>query len=67
MKYLLIVILALSVVSANILSAEEETDKSEVSAEEKQAKEADDESGLEEFVPSEEISIDKPVAFPVDI
>ena len=43
-----------------------ETSESETK-EEKQDNESKSEKKLQEFIPSEEVSIDKPVAFPVDI
>lgn len=43
-----------------------EADEKETT-EEKQNNESKGNNALEEFVPSEEVSIDKPVAFPVDI
>ena len=64
---ILISTLILSIVFNTSSIADEEVEKNEISTEKKQIKEAKDETTLEEFVPSEEISIDKPVAFPVDI
>ena len=51
---------------ANVL-ADDEIEADETPVEKEQNSEVRDDKKLEEFVPSEEISIDKPVAFPVDI
>ena len=68
-KTLLPILMLLSVVTVyGLVFAEEEMEKSETtSEEEKQNNESKSNNPIEEFVPSEEVSIDKPVAFPVDI
>lgn len=66
-KIIFIIILVESVfLFANVL-ADDEIEADETSVEKEQNSEVRDDKKLEEFVPSEEISIDKPVAFPVDI
>ena len=47
--------------------ADEETEEESEATEEQQNRKSERDNTLEEFVPSEEVSIDKPVAFPVDI
>ena len=59
--------LILFIIFSAFLVADEEADNNEVATEKEQKDEVRDEATLEEFVPSEEVSIDKPVAFPVDI
>ena len=59
-------LLVASFFAFTLLIADEEKVESKETAEEKE-NEVQVEKSLEEFVPSEEISIDKPVAFPVDI
>ncbi|MEM8845095.1 MAG: hypothetical protein AAGB35_08635 [Pseudomonadota bacterium] len=49
------------------VSAEEEIEEESEAVEEQQNRKPERDNTLEEFVPSEEVSIDKPVAFPVDI
>ena len=52
----------------SLVFAEEDMEKTETTTkEEKQSSESKSNNSIEEFVPSEEVSIDKPVAFPVDI
>ena len=52
----------------SLVFAEEDMEKTETTTkEEKQSSEPKNNNSIEEFVPSEEVSIDKPVAFPVDI
>lgn len=66
-KIIFIIILVQSVfLFANVL-ADDEIETDETPVEKEQNSEVRDDKKLEEFVPSEEISIDKPVAFPVDI
>ena len=66
-KIIFIIILVQSVfLFANVL-ADDEIEADETPVEKEQNSEVRDDKKLEEFVPSEEISIDKPVAFPVDI
>jgi hypothetical protein len=66
-KIIFIIILVQSVfLFANVL-ADDEIETDETPVEKEQNSELSDDKKLEEFVPSEEISIDKPVAFPVDI
>lgn len=67
MKIILISTLIVSFLLNALLIAEEEVKQDDASKEEKTINKENDEIVLEEFVPSEEISIDKPVAFPVDI
>lgn len=67
MKFILIATMIFTLSLNAPLLAEEEAEKNDVSSEDKEIDEENSQAGLEEFVPSEEISIDKPVAFPVDI
>lgn len=67
MKFILIATMIFTFGLNAPLLAEEEAEKNDVSSEDKEIDEENSQAGLEEFVPSEEISIDKPVAFPVDI
>jgi hypothetical protein len=67
MKKILIITLIISFLLNALLIAEEDVEKDDASKEEKTINKENGETVLEEFVPSEEISIDKPVAFPVDI
>ena len=66
-KIILIIILVQSVFLFSIVLADDEIETDETPVEKEQNSEVRDDKKLEEFVPSEEISIDKPVAFPVDI
>lgn len=66
-KIIFIIILVQSVFLFSIVPADDEIETDETPVEKEQNSEVRDDKKLEEFVPSEEISIDKPVAFPVDI
>ena len=67
MKKIFLIALILSIVFHMVSLADEEMENNEAATEKQQESEVKDEETLEEFVPSEEVSIDKPVAFPVDI
>lgn len=67
MKILLTLILVNSIFICIATYAEEDNETGNPPAEKDQSDEQNVDIRLEEFVPSEEISIDKPVAFPVDI
>lgn len=70
---LTIVVILIMLLSWSVVHAEKDMEKVQKEnqnvnqAEKKSAKKSKNNKVLKEFTPSEEISIDKPVAFPVDI
>jgi len=71
-KLIVVAVLSITVFSriahAETTTEESEKEKQSTSQIEKEStKKPKKNKGLKEFTPSEEISIDKPVAFPVDI